>query len=332
MKKINEFQKIKMFIKSANLHFNEVETTFNNYVEIFNSRNLFKSSNSKLNHIINNHYSIFFYMIYIALDFNKKERIFFGLLNNCFRLLVTGADNLLDADDNHYLKYNHIKKSAIMKSVFDLLLAEKIISTILYDFCFNEKLFDREMYIEFQKKIFDILAEVGINESEEYQKKQFYFSADRIINEVHHIKSGKLFTLPFAIPKFYFGGQNKKLNEVERAIYDFGIGVQIIDDLTDIIEDFTEKKPNYFIALVNQSKKIDVLKKTIEIEGIDIENKFFCDYFFEALKTSKNYITPALRKLQDLFDGFDEYFFDTIVKLVFRKLKAIELYEYYKKI
>lgn len=313
--------KIKYLSHLNSLHYSEVELEFNNYVEKFNAANLYKIKNSKATHIINNMHSVFFYSLYETLSFSEKERKFCGLLNNSFRLIITGADNLLDNDDNHYLGFAKINNSPTMKSVFDILLSEKIIHSVLNDYSLKFKLFSHDKVQCIQEQIFNQLAGSGINEAEESQKLQINLTPEEIINTVHHFKSGKLFTLPFLPAKNI--SCNPLIEKVENSIYEFGIAIQILDDVSDIIEDYIGKKPNYFIAVLRKKKIFKTLENhLLENEKINLyKNKIILENIDETLEFTAKKINRTFHLLYSLNKNYDFAFFKYILKLLFAKLK-----------
>ncbi|MBP7654327.1 polyprenyl synthetase family protein [Candidatus Dependentiae bacterium] len=324
----NIINKIKYLTEISKLHYNEVELEFNKYVEKYNFYGLYKIKNSKTTHLFNNMHSIFFYSIYESLGFTECERKFCGILNNCLRLIITGADNLLDGDDNHYLSYTKITKSKIMKSVFDLLLAEKIICSVLYNYSHTHNLFRHEKITEIQSEIFKQLTGSGINEAEETQLTQLNFSPEKIISSVHHYKSGKLFTLPFIAAKNI--NKNPNLLKTESAIYDFGIAVQLLDDISDIYEDFTEKKPNYILALMvrdNILKKSETVLSDLKSNSKNLySNPVIMRYIDESMITISEKIHSAFSELYSINNKYDQTFLNCIMKLIFTKLKIGMLY------
>ncbi len=324
--------KIKYLSKISQLHFNEVELEFNKYVEQYNFSKLYKIKNSKTTHLFNNMHSIFFYSIYESLGFTELQRKFCGILNNCLRLIITGADNLLDGDDNHYLEFLKIKKSRIMKSVFDLLLAEKIICSILADYAYTHNLFNPSNIIEIQSEIFKQLTGSGINEAEETQLSQLKSTPEEIISLVHHFKSGKLFTMPFIAAKAIVN--NPKLIKTESAIYDFGIAVQLLDDISDISEDYSGNKPNYILSLFRRDKILNdfdgLLKNSNKTELY--LNSDILKYIDESMLVISKKIQSACSVLHSINPHYDRTFMNYILKLIFTKLKINKLYNKFIKL
>jgi len=323
--------KLKYLAYINDLHFNEVEIEFNNYVEKYNSPKLFKTKNSKSTHIINNMHSVFFYSLYETIGFSVNERKFCGILNNCFRLIITGADNLLDRDDNHYLGFAKIKKSPTMKSIFDILLAEKIIHNVLNDYCLTHHLFNSDKINSIQEKLFECLTGSGINEAEETQKSQINLTPEEIITKVHHYKSGKLFTLPLLPAKII--SENSLILKIEKSLYDFGIAVQILDDISDIYEDYQEEKPNYFIALLKKNKELKKLESLIKknTPADLLADPIVAGHLEFSLEMIAERMRNTFSLLYSLNKRYDISFFKYILKLLFAKLKINFLYENFTK-
>jgi hypothetical protein len=338
---MEQIKDIGLIYRASKLHFNEVESVFNRIVCDLTPKGMYRSSNSRITHVYKNGFSIFFYALYLMAGMNEDERTLCGVINNSLRMIITGTDNILDDDDLHYLVNLRLQNSPVMTSVMDVILAEKIIAHVLLSAA-EKGFITYEKAALSQKALFHRLSEVGLNEAEEVQVQQVCYEPEEILEKVHHCKSGLLFTLPFVIPGVLFKDDPEKekvISRIESGAYDFGIAVQILDDLADIGEDLSGEKPNYICSLIksNSDKEIsdsllkklsstakgricDLIKEDSKIG--ETERMIISDSIAKALLQVSRLLKNAGSVFDTFTPGIQKKSFDFLVQLVYQKVSV----------
>ncbi len=241
-----------------------------------------------------NLFSSLFISVFHLLGVEQEKRILYGSLNHLFRAWVTSADNLLDNEDKITFDIEMTGDSRVMRQIVVIMLADRIMSQLL-DNAVEKKVVTREDATVLQAESLRILLPSAAEEGFEEGGLKEQLSPEFILNEVHPVKTGILFHIPFlAIEMIEKDINSEKMLLLKDGFMQFGIGCQLLDDIRDVTRDYIENRANYFIALL-QSENWEQNKKRLD-NLCDLRNldNYVADEFPE---TYKSVYDLALKKL-----------------------------------
>jgi hypothetical protein len=217
----------------------------------------------------NNIFSSLFLSIFYIFDIPQERIRLYGSINHLFRAWVTSADNLLDNERKITFDIAMPGDSNVMKQVVVLMLADRIMNRLLAEAVQREIISSADSILLSDKTLQILLAsaaEEGMEEGgvENYPKPEF------IISDIHPIKTGVLFHIPFmALETIEKEIDKPKLEELKKGLMLFGIGCQLLDDIRDLNRDFIEKRVNYCISSLFYNNQLDEINPFINRNDID---------------------------------------------------------------
>ncbi len=249
-----------------------------------------------------NLFSSLFLSVFHLLDIEQDKRILYGSLNHLFRAWVTSADNLLDNEDKITFDIEMTGDSRVMRQVVVIMLADRIMYKLLDD-AVEKKLISRKeahiLSIESLRILLPSASEEGFEEGG--LKEQL--SPEFILKEIHPVKTGILFHIPFlAIEKIEKNIDLEKMLLLKNGFMEFGVGCQLLDDIRDITRDYIENRANYFIALLQTKNWEDNKLKLDELCNSTNLDSYVAKEFPE---TYKQVYELALDKLYYGIDIFE---------------------------
>jgi hypothetical protein len=166
---------------------------------------------------------------------------------------VTACDNLLDDELKELFPSDLPAGARIFKSVHSLMLADRIFFAFLQEAIAEGTLTTAEADALLNISLTAISAsgreeameEGGVNVNEE-------LSPERLLDEIHRPKTGLLFTAPLQAP-LALGDIDKadhRVGALLEGLEAFGIGCQILDDLSDLGADLSAGKYNFLAATI----------------------------------------------------------------------------------
>lgn len=206
-----------------------------------------------------NLFSTLFYSAYLALDISQPRRQLYGKLNHLFRIWVTGADNLLDAEDKCVLPLSMPGNSRVMREVVSIMAADRILWHLLSDAVRDGTLTSRQADALADESLRFLLPSAAQEASEEggvtLRPDPAY-----VLDTLHVLKTGLLFNIPFiGIDLVETGVNPGRVARLKQALRTFGGGCQILDDVRDLARDFVEQRHNYVLSVLAQ-KRPEVLE------------------------------------------------------------------------
>lgn len=108
------------------------------------------------------------------------------------------------------------------------------------------------------------LAKSGAQEASEEGKYKEILSPENILSTIHHYKTGLLFQSPWALPDIIEPNGVKDVSDIKNALFQIGIGCQILDDMVDLPMDISMKRHNYVASLIWHGAN---LKERVGLEG-----------------------------------------------------------------
>ncbi len=289
---MNFFRKIKILNEAFKEQQIIVKNVWNIAENILNDTNNNSFFNVKLLELPNeklsfgkNLFSSLFISVFHLLGVEQEKRILYGSLNHLFRAWVTSADNLLDNEDKITFDIEMTGDSRVMRQVVVIMLADRIMSQLL-DNAVENKVITREDATILQAESLRILLPSAAEEGFEEGGLKEQLSPEFILKEIHPVKTGILFHIPFlAIEIIEKDIDSEKMLLLKDGFMQFGIGCQLLDDIRDITRDYIENRANYFIALL-QSENWEQNKKRLDnLCGSRNLDNYIANEFTETYKT-----------------------------------------------
>jgi hypothetical protein len=204
-----------------------------------------------------NYFSVLFIAIFELLGLPVHRRTFYTRLNHCYRTWVTACDNLLD-DELKELFHTDLPSGAkIFKSVHSLLLADRIFFAFLQE-AVNAGSFTPAEADTLLNISLTAISASGREEAMEEAGATKELTPAQILTEIHQPKTGQLFTTPLQAPLALgdIDPANPQVAAILEGLEQFGIGCQILDDLSDLGDDLSAHKYNYLAAVIRHGENV----------------------------------------------------------------------------
>ena len=196
-----------------------------------------------------NFFSSLFMAAYAGIGIERPRRMLYGFVNQCLRTLVTGCDNLLDDEYKEVIPFQCGERGERFKSVLALLAGDRVLFARLRQEERAGHLTPAEA-----DTIIDVslaaLVPSGLEEAGEEGGVDRVLPPDEVLEEIHRVKTGLLFEATLAAPLALGDVSPADAARVGRALSDFGLGCQLLDDLVDLDLDRRELRHNYALSLV----------------------------------------------------------------------------------
>nr|WP_321398372.1 hypothetical protein [uncultured Desulfobacter sp.] len=279
-------------------------------------------------------FSLLFLYAYLKAGIDPQRRILYVAVNQCLRGMVTGCDNLLDQEYKVTLETGLPKEATIFRSVLDIMVSDRVLTQIMFH-GFDRGLFTMDQVKSSGKISLDALIQSGAQEAGEEKGVYEILPAKSVLNDIHSIKTGLLFQAPWALPERF---ENKldidKCENIKTALFNIGLGCQILDDLVDLITDLKMKRHNYVVSLFHESEKeacrefIDTIGKHEDAVNkkdlISALQKTHPDLFKLAADQAETYIQSGCR---ELFSGEQEAMIPFCVSFLIDRIGAQAYFE-----
>jgi len=211
-------------------------------ISLFDPTNVFFS-------LEKNFFSTLFLYSYHRAGIAKPRRIFYTAINQCLRGMVTGCDNILDDEYKKTLETDLPDYATRFRSVLDIMVSDRVLFEILLS-----------GFQDYQYSIRDVLAasvaslhaltKSGAQEATEEGGIPKILQPEQILKTIHHYKTGLLFQCPWAVPLILEDFQKETVSLLLEALYQIGIGCQIMDDMVDLPLDVRKKHHNYVASII----------------------------------------------------------------------------------
>ena len=250
-----------------------------------------------------NFFSALFMYSYYRAGIAEDRRILYASVNQCLRGMVTGCDNILDDEYKKTLETDLPVQAHRFRSVLDIMVSDRALFKILLDYCRLHNL-PLEQLVQASCASLHSLLLSGAQEASEEGGINERLLPEEILAKVHHFKTGVLFQCTWAIPKIFEQTSNPEGLIAQEALYDIGIGCQILDDMVDLFVDLREKHHNYVASVIFHEEPPHVWQELeIQQAAADSAKQFYAD----NLKISCKLKTTALHYLEG---GMRRLFFD----------------------
>ena len=195
-----------------------------------------------------NFFSTLFLYSYFRAGIPSDRRILYVAVNQCLRGMVTGCDNILDDEYKPTLETDLPEQAHRFRSILDIMVADRILFDLLTSYCRMHQL-PGEIPIKGSRVSLQALTQSGTQEASEEGGVDDRLPPDIILNKVHHYKTGVLFQSTWAIPSL-FENQSDLASTVQQALYQIGIGCQLLDDMVDLFTDMRDKRHNFVASSI----------------------------------------------------------------------------------
>ncbi|NOZ19908.1 MAG: class 1 isoprenoid biosynthesis enzyme [Planctomycetes bacterium] len=191
---------------------------------------------------------VLFHSIFKTLGCSPERLTFYARANFCIKGIVTAGDNLFDDEAKKLLPLAVENAGARFESILQMLCFDRLTHRVCED-AVAEGWITGEDARAFHRALLDRLAHIGTLEGSEENGVDDILPVDEMIEKVHRVRGGALFSLAFVAPGVIEKGETlARFREAEQAIRDLGTAFQIVDDLTDFEFDLTRKSHNILFA------------------------------------------------------------------------------------
>jgi hypothetical protein len=249
----------------------------------------------------NNFFSVLFLYSYYRAGIKSEKRILYSAINQCLRGMVTGCDNILDDEYKRTIETSLPQNAKKFRSVLDIMVSDHVLFELFLD-AFE----DRKSILALNAVSLKSLIESGFQEASEEGGIAEILPPDRVLDNIHHYKTGILFNCPWAVPS-----EIENINEeiescLKKALYNIGMGCQIMDDMADLEMDIRTRHHNYVVSLIyheSSNEKWEFLKSSVlskETHGApsDILTDF-SEVKNKTVETARSFLTEGLNALFD---------------------------------
>ncbi|MCE5280422.1 MAG: hypothetical protein ABFD92_19515 [Planctomycetaceae bacterium] len=192
-----------------------------------------------------NVFSTLFLVVTASLVGRSRFLPLYAMVNQCMRAWVTACDNLLDDEYKEIFPFRLAGRGQRMRSVLTILLADRI----LWEYI--DRQYRDDGVLEAAGRLsLEALAPSAAQECEEETRPVEILPSRRLLDEVHHRKTGLLFMSPLALPCRLEPPDERRARAAGRAVHDFGMGCQCLDDIVDLPADAAAGRHNLLVSLM----------------------------------------------------------------------------------
>ncbi len=268
-----------------------------------------------------NFFSALFLYSYHRAGIDRGRRVLYAALNQCIRGMVTGADNILDDEYKKTLETDLPEEGTRFRSVLDIMVSDRV----LFDLLSHAMPGEVKKILGASAVSLRALVRSGAQEAGEETGVGDILSPDEIIRTVHHFKTGLLFQSPWAIPNFMENRLAASASDMSRALYDVGLGCQIMDDMVDLSADLRDRRHNYVVSLICHGfgdaacRRMDAFTAA----GIDFQSEDLLSEFPGARAVAETKIREYLeRGFGLLFEPRHQFLVEPAIRFLWERIGA----------
>ncbi len=192
---------------------------------------------------------ILFRSLFESLGVEERRLELYSELDFCIKGTITAADNLFD-DQAKSLLPLEVSSGSRFLSILQLMCFERLIRRVLDRRVEGQELepADREAVL---RGLLDRMAAIGALEGSEEEGVADVPPPDEMVEAVHRVRGGALFTLAFVAPgRLEQGEVAERLFRAEPAVARLGTAFQVVDDLTDFEFDLGRGSHNLLVSQI----------------------------------------------------------------------------------
>lgn len=247
-----------------------------------------------------NHFSVLFIAIFFILKIPLDRLRLYARINHCLRAWVTACDNLLDNELKEMIVTDLPQNAHTFKSVHTLLVTDRIFFSFLRDGVRSGTIADEDVSRLLAVSLSSISAS-GREEAEEEAGVDHTLPPETVLQQVHSAKTGQLFLSPLSAPMALkdIDPDDPRVMGIQNGLMAFGLGCQILDDLSDLGMDLYDRKYNYLAAsiLYGKSEKERQALRAMQAEGVGPDIRTNYDLYQKFPNASKNAMDMAVSHL-----------------------------------
>ena len=196
-------------------------------------------------------FSILFLAVYQHLGFSRERRVLYGVVNRCLRGIITGADNLLDDEYRPVFDFDPLPQvTDRYRSILSIMLSQTALDDALRS-QEDQGAVTHDQAVQIKLRLASDMAAIGETDAAAPDAIPVIIEPDQIKAKAHESKGAKLLGLSLHAPRVVEVDAADAIDRAEEAIRTIGMGVQMLDDLTDVYEDVAAHKDNYLVSLVH---------------------------------------------------------------------------------
>jgi hypothetical protein len=200
--------------------------------------------------IAKNFFSALFLYSYHRAAIPQPRRILYVAVNQCLRGMVTGCDNLLDDEYKKTLETDLPEHGHRFRSILDIMVSDRVLCQILMESGPEHRL-TRDQVLAASAASLQALGRSGAQEAAEENGIREILKPNDVLKKVHHFKTGMLFQCIWAVPLAIEPLEKTAVSHLLAALYNIGMGCQILDDMVDFYGDLQQKRHNYIVSLIH---------------------------------------------------------------------------------
>jgi hypothetical protein len=190
---------------------------------------------------------LLFDSVYRTLGCPPSRLTTYGLLNLCLKGLVVSGDNLFDGEAKMDLPLA-LGQGRCFGAIMQMLCFDHLVMRVLESHASD---FDRDMSLHFRRELLSSLASIGTLEGSEEAGVSEVPPVEKMIETVHAVRGGQLFSLAFIAPLIAEPPDvHERWKSARSGIARLGTAFQIVDDLTDFEFDLTRGSNNVLAAQI----------------------------------------------------------------------------------
>lgn len=195
-----------------------------------------------------NLFSTLFIMATGAAGVPVADLPFYAMVFQCLRAQVTGCDNILDDEYKSVIPFALPGEGTKFRSVLTIMTSDMILAKLAIDGLAEGRI-DRVQAGNLPDSVLQVLIPSGIEEHEEESlPEQNIPPVAEILQSTHPRKTGSLFAAPILLADRLRATDPQHAAEIAKALSDFGVGCQILDDLKDIADDLSRQRHNLILS------------------------------------------------------------------------------------
>ncbi|MBN1905163.1 MAG: polyprenyl synthetase family protein [Deltaproteobacteria bacterium] len=272
----------------------------------------------------NNFFSALFLYSYYRAGIVPNRRILYSAMNQCLRGMVTGCDNILDDEYKRTLETSLPENGTRFRSVLDIMVSDRVMFELSIE-AFREQ----EKIILASIISLRALMESGYQEATEEGGIDEILPPDTILKTVHHYKTGILFTCPWAIPSVMETIDEDKKRGLNEALYNIGMGCQVMDDMADLERDIKNRHHNYVASVIYHESGAEIWERLkSEILNSEKDHKktdilvCYTDVKNRAVDRARAYLVSGLN---GLFEEEHRFLVEPVIKFLSTRI-GVERY------
>ena len=277
----------------------------------------------------NNFFSALFLYSYIKGDLSKSKRILYTSMNQCLRGMVTGCDNILDNEYKKTLDTDLPVSATKFRSILDIMVSDRILVAILHK-GYQDGEFSFEHILKANTASLHALLTSGVQEATEEGGAGTILKPEKVLSIIHPLKTGILFQAPWVLPELMEKNISKHVTKLKEALFNIGMGCQILDDMVDLAIDGQMNRHNYVASLIHHGKNIaeqKLLGQHLAGKHFGSTNPDFLLEFPDARKLSAQKALFFLNKgTEILFDKEHKFLVPYSINFFIKRIGAIRFF------